>query len=258
MPGKYASPFDGKARVIGLVSTLCVHAGLFYGMTTVGLTPATPPEESPEILIDFTEDAPEPKTGPIEVKSGTEPRARQVSEDINLVQKAEAQEQGLRENRGEESVMGDEGDVEKPEPPRKKEIDRRALFSSSRNRQSDTLQAQVAEDPQNSRLKEGHASGNTSHGRTDGTPTARLEGRTVVGALPAPEYAAINESGTVVVTIKVDAYGRVIDAKPGTSGTTVMNANLWAASRKAALQAKFSNGTSAVQEGTITYVFNLK
>jgi len=258
MPGKYASPFDAKARVIGLVSTLCVHAGLFIGMTAE-ITPAPPPEEELEILLDFSEDAPVPelKPEPIEVAAGREPRARTVSEDVNLVQRAEAPEQGVRENRGEESTMGDEGDVEKPEPPRK-EIDRRALFASAKNRQADTSQAQVAENPRSDRLKEGHASGNTLEGRTDGTPTARLEGRTVVGNLPRPEYAATNKSGAVVVTISVDAYGRVIDAIPGTAGTTVTDANLWAAAKKAALQATFSNGTSAVQKGTITYRFTLK
>ncbi len=257
MSGKYASPFDAKARVIGLVSTLCVHAGIFCGMTAE-ITPAPPPEEDMEILIDFSEEiSPMPEPEPIEVKSGREPRARNVSEEINLVQKAEAPEKGLRENRGEESTMGDEGDVEKPEPPRK-EIDRRALFASAKNRQADTSQAQVAENPRSDRLKEGHASGNTLRGRTDGTPTARLEGRTVVGALPEPEYASKDETGQVVVSITVDAYGNVIDATPGAAGTTVQSANLWAASKKAALKAKFSNGTSAVQKGTITYVFKLK
>ena len=109
------------------------------------------------------------------------------------------------------------------------------------------------------RLKAGHTLGNTDEGNPDGMPTARLEGRTVMGNLPVPSYT-VAKSGTVVVRITVDQYGTVINAIPGVKGTTVQDATLWEAARKAALEAKFniSQSAPAVQEGTISYVFTLK
>ena len=80
-----------------------------------------------------------------------------------------------------------------------------------------------------------------------------------MGNLPLPEYSVQN-AGTVVVRIMVDQYGTVTSAVPGARGTTVQDATLWEAARKAALKAKFNVSASApaVQEGTITYVFTLR
>ena len=70
----------------------------------------------------------------------------------------------------------------------------------------------------------------------------------------------VQESGTVVVNIWVDNYGNVAKAVPGGDGTTVTNQALWTAARKAALETHFnmSADAPAMQEGTITYIFNLK
>ena len=143
-------------------------------------------------------------------------------------------------------------------PPAEKPIDRRALFSSRRSNRTDTAAVQVASEISD-RLTAGHPKGNTEEGSPDGRPTARLEGRTVMGNLPLPEYSVQN-AGTVVVRIMVDQYGTVTSAVPGARGTTVQDATLWEAARKAALKAKFNVSASApaVQEGTITYVFTLR
>ena len=80
-----------------------------------------------------------------------------------------------------------------------------------------------------------------------------------MGNLPIPSYTVQNE-GQVVVRIMVDQYGKVINAIPGAKGTTVQDATLWEAAKKAALEAKFnvSSSAPAVQEGSITYIFKLK
>ena len=154
--------------------------------------------------------------------------------------------------------MGDEGDVPKPEPVREKPINKRALFSVANNNKKDTLAPQTAERVSDA-LAAGHPDGNTRVGDTDGTPTARLQGRNTVGALPFPEYT-VNKAGKVVVKILVDQYGKVIGATPGVSGTTVQDKTLWEAAKEAALKAQFNVSASAdvVQEGTITYIFKLK
>lgn len=92
-----------------------------------------------------------------------------------------------------------------------------------------------------------------------GKPNALVKGRKVEGNIPRPVYN-VQESGTVVVTIWVDNYGNVAKAVPGGDGTTVTDKTLWAAARKAALETHFnmSIDAPAMQEGTITYIFNLK
>ena len=108
-------------------------------------------------------------------------------------------------------------------------------------------------------LKAGHPEGNTNKGAVRGEPSVRLEGRSTMGSLPKPAYT-VNKEGVVVVKIMVDQYGKVTNAIPGQSGTTVSDPTLWAAAKSAALKARFnvSASAAAVQTGTITYIFKLK
>ena len=102
--------------------------------------------------------------------------------------------------------------------------------------------------------------GNVVKGRLDGEPNAHLEGRSTIGGLKKPLYN-VQKEGTVVVRIKVDHTGRVVEAIPGEKGTTVSDKTLWNEARKAAMEAKFTptNDPDKVQQtGTITYIFKLK
>jgi TonB family protein len=87
---------------------------------------------------------------------------------------------------------------------------------------------------------------------------ASLSGRSLDGRLPEPDYR-VQESGKVIVRIKVDRNGNVIEAKAQQVGSTVLNTSLFAAAEKAALRAKFNANPNApvYQNGTITYVFKL-
>ena len=84
----------------------------------------------------------------------------------------------------------------------------------------------------------------------------QLVGRKVNGVLPVPSYDG-TVSGTVVVQIWVDNYGKVQKAVAGVEGTTISDQAIWQAARKAALGAHFnmSADAPALQEGTITYMF---
>lgn len=101
--------------------------------------------------------------------------------------------------------------------------------------------------------------GNILESETVGIANAHLKGRTVIGSLPKPSYG-IQAEGTVVVQIKVDQYGNVTEAIPGAEGTTVTDKELWKAARNAAMKAHFNmkSDATALQTGTITYVFKLK
>ena len=244
-----------KGRVIGIATTIIIHGLLFVVGISAPLKETIEVPENNAILIEFIEE----EVKPIEVESGVEPKAIDASpkNEIKLVQKSEGQELGTQANEGEEVTIGSSGDVEKYEPPKPKPIDKRALFSSANNKK-DTIAPQTAEKISES-LKAGHAQGNTNIGDISNAPSAKLKGRSTVGSLPLPSYN-INKEGRVVVTIRVDQYGKVINAIPGAIGTTVPDKSLWNAAKEAALKAQFnvSSTAAAIQEGTITYIFKLK
>ena len=236
---------------------MLIHIGLVACCFVSGFTYLDPPPpEKEQILIDFEEfEVKKPK----QTWNGSKPRAETPSKEINLVQQSEAQHIGTKTNEAMEATVGQDGDVEVPEPPREKPIDRRALFSAANNKaQKDTLAAQTAREVTDA-LKAGHALGNTKTGETSGKPEAKLAGREVDGTLPRPYYG-VQESGTVVVDIWVDNYGQVQKAVAGAEGTTVTDKDLWQAARKAALGAHFNTSADApaMQKGTITYIFKLK
>lgn len=247
------------SRVSGGILTVTAHIVLAACLFITGFTylDPPPPEKTP-ILIDFSE--PEIQK-PEQVWNGTKPKVAipDPAKPINLVQESEAQMEGSKANEAPEATVDDFGDVETPEPVREKPIDRRALFhAADNNTEKDTLAPQTAREPSED-LKAGHASGNTRTGETSGEPNARLVGRSVNGTLPRPSYG-VQASGKVVVKIWVDQYGSVTKAQAGVEGTTATDKSLWQAAYKAAMGAHFNMDASApaLQEGTITYIFNLR
>ena len=248
---------EKHSRATGVVLSVIAHGAMVGCFFVTGFTYLDPPPpEKEQIVIDFEEfEAVKPKP----VWHGTRPRAEEPSKEINLVQQSQAQHLGTKSNEAPEATVGDQGDVEVPEPPREKDINRRALFSAADNKtQKDTLAAQTAREVSDA-LKAGHALGNTTTGETSGEPKAKLAGRTVNGNLVKPSYS-VQAEGRVVVEIWVDQYGVVQKAVPGAEGTTVTDKDLWNEARKAAMKASFNLSSDAptMQKGTITYIFKLR
>ena len=239
--------------------TVLAHGVLIGCFFMTGFTYLDPPPPEKEmILIEFEEPQIEK---PKQIWNGTRPQAvnPDPTQPINLVQQSEAQNEGTKSNEAPEAQVDEFGDVDIKDPAPKKEIDRRALFRTADNKtKKDTLAAQTAREASDA-LKAEHAQGNTRTGETSGEPNAKLAGRSIDGTLPRPSYN-VQESGKVVVQIWVDNYGQVQKAVPGVEGTTVSDKTLWQAARKAALGAHFNMSAEApaLQEGTITYILNLK
>ncbi len=251
----YNNNSERKATIIGVTVTVALHVivgvlGYFKGINYL-----YPPPPEQELIISF-EEWNEPK---IQQKMGAQPRAIQPQKQIELVKAAKAQEEGVKQNEAPEATVDPVGDVEVPEPPREKEINKKALFHAANNKtEKDTLAPQTAYE-KSDKLESGHASGNTDSGREIGTPSAKLAGRKPVnGYLPKPAYNSQN-SGIVVVNIKVDNYGKVTSATVSTEGTTVTDKSLWQAAINAAKSTQFTQSASAppTQEGTITYIFKI-
>lgn len=246
------------ARAVGLSAAVLINLSFIAVGSTTGMKYLYPPPEEQSLLLDFSDYGAEI---PEQVLTGTQPRSAEArpEEEVQLIQQSQAQNEGTELNEAKEAVTDDFGDVEVKEPPRKKEIDRRALFHAADNKtRKDTLAPQTAAKPGDG-LKAGHASGNTLTGETMGEPNAQLEGRSVLGTLPSPEYN-VQAYGKVVVEILVDRNGTVVEANPGAAGTTVTDKTLWEAARAVALKAQFNLKADApqLQKGTITYIFNLR
>ena len=217
-----------------------------------------PPDESP-ITLDFSE-IEEVKVKPKQEWNGTRPTVENPDPErpTELVKHSEAPVEGTRENLAQASTVDDFGDVERTEPPREEPINKKALFSAAQNvADKDTLAPQTSSQPSD-KLEAGHASGNIKDGNQTGAPNAKLAGRTVIGALPSPAYNVL-ESGKVVVKIKVNRDGTVVEATPGEAGTTLDKKEAYDAAKEAALKTQFNMKSDApeFQYGTITYIFKI-
>ena len=250
---------DKRARLTGLAATVLIHVVALVFCLTAGLKYLDPPPPETSFLIDFEEEILEEET-PVDAKVGRQPQAEETdpTQPVELVQKAESPHVNDRPNRTPAAKENGHGDVEVPAPPKKEEpkLDPRASFPGM-SQQDDKATAPHGATEAREGFKAGEPDGNTKEGRTQGAANAHLQGRSVRGSLPKPSYNAQIE-GTVVVRIKVDQYGNVIEAVPGAEGTTVTDKGLWNAARIAATGAHFNTGTEAVQMGTITYIFKLQ
>ena len=249
---------ERNATITGIAMTAVLHICALVLVSFTGLKYIYPPPQEQAMLIDFTETE-EPV---VQEPMGQEPLAEEIDLErpVELTQRSESPFEGERENLTPETKPDPVGDVEVPTPQPKEEpaLDPRATFPGMAKKDT-TLTAPHNATEGSEGFKAGQAKGNTDNGRTDGKPNAHVQGRNTVGNLPRPVYN-VQESGIVVVDISVDNYGNVVRAVPGGDGTTVLDKTLWAAARKAAMETHFNMNADApaMQQGTITYYFNLK
>ncbi len=99
------------------------------------------------------------------------------------------------------------------------------------------------------------ASGSGTGSGTSESGRWSIAGRSLIGSLPQPKYSS-NAEGTVVVRIRINAAGQVVEASAG-HGSTTSDQSLIGSAIAAAKKATFSAGEGDVI-GSITYVFKLK
>ena len=246
---------ERRAGLTGLALTVVTHAAALMIVSFTGLKYIYPPPQESTFLIDFTEEV-EPV---VQHRNGRQPQAEEIdlSKPVELVQRSKSP-YVAKKNLTPATAPDDHGDVEVPQTPAEPELDPRASFPGM-SKKDTSLTAPHGATEASEGFKAGQPKGNTDKGAVGGTPNAHLKGRSVVGSLPRPTYET-QASGKVVVTIWVDQYGKVQKALAGADGTTVTDKNLWAEARKAALGAHFnmSADAPALQQGSITYIFNLK
>lgn len=253
---------SNKSTLAGIILTALLHGGGLALVCTNGLKYLDPPPPDTSFLLDVQQDLEEEEIIDEDEPKGREPRSEEADKEnpVDMVQKAEAPTEAKKPNTTPATKDNNHGDVPVPTPKREEEpkLDPRATFPGMAKKDTSHTAPHNA-DKASDTFKAGQADGNTKNGKVDGKANAHLEGRTVVGALGKPAYN-VQESGVVVVQIYVDQYGNVTEAHAGVAGTTVSDKTLWNAARNEAMRAKFNMKADApaLQEGTITYRFNLK
>ncbi|MBO4743372.1 MAG: hypothetical protein J5533_07030 [Bacteroidales bacterium] len=251
---------ERNSTLTGIVLTVAVHVCAIFLVSFTGIKYLYPPPAENTFLLDFEQESIEMA----EQKTGLDPKGEDVDTDkkIELVQRSESSHKSTKDNLTPATKPDTHGDVAVNEPKRDEEpkLDPRATFPGMSKKDTTLTAEHGSSEGGSTTYKPGQPKGNVNTGATDGKPNAHLEGREVDKAgLKKPVYTS-QESGKVVVKIWVDQYGKVQKAVPGADGTTVTDRALWTAARNAALETGFTMSASApaLQEGTITYIFNLK
>ncbi len=284
---------NDKAKLIAMVVTILLHLLLILLMLNIYLTrPISDEEEGLEVALgiesltsgaDVADAAPvssaepEPTPAPQPTAPADESyQTQNIEESLDMPdKKPQKTEEQLRKER-------EEREKRVAEEKARQEQERKL---AEEKRKQDSIKARIAQNMKG--LKGGGAGGNgtdaNASGIGDGTGTGSkgnpfgrdgststqgsassgsnlswsLAGRSLKGSLARPVYSA-QEEGKVVVDIKVDKNGNVINTSVG-RGTNITDASVLKAVQEAAKKTKFSprtDGKDGDQFGQITY--NLK
>ncbi len=153
--------------------------------------------------------------------------------------------------------------VTKPKEPVKKdpEVNKDALFKGSKTKSGGQGTSGSKNEDLGSKMgdvKITSNTGDTPSGVGKGGIGFSLSGRRAL-SLPKPQDNS-QEVGKVVIAIKVDKNGKVIEATYTSSGSTTANANLRRKAIEAAKKSKFNTSLNApeIQTGTISYTFSVR
>ena len=274
------------SKIAGAVGTILVHLLLLLAILFLGLRTVLPTEEEgltvnygntdsgdglfepapmSDVAKELEQELPQEASLPDVSASQNEQITQDTEESIEIKKQREEAKRKERERLAEEKRKHDEqARIERERREREEKIKKAAstaqnAFSGTAGKGTDT-----------GATSEGIAGGTGNQGKTDGVADSKnytgggtgassysLNGRSIVGSVPKPQYQQ-NVEGIIVVTIEVDATGKVISARAGAQGTTIGDASLRKAAEQAALKAKFNQiGGTTVQTGTITYRYKL-
>ena len=279
----------------GLAGTIIIHSILLLLLIFIAFTIPDPPENEEGILVNFGTDetglgmiepstpavqqeaAPAPANEP-NVQTEDEPLLTQDDEEAPEVKKVDPEaekrrlekveaDRKLKEQRDAERKIKAAEEAERKrieaEKQRLADISNRTknALANSKNAGTSSTSEGVAGGKGNQGVPTGSVNSNVrgdGSGLGDKGISYALQGRGFQ-KLPAPKYDYQGE-GTVVVEVSVDRQGKVVQANPGTKGSTILDDYLLKVAKDAALEAQFEANQNAplIQKGTITYIFKLK
>lgn len=149
--------------------------------------------------------------------------------------------------------------AEKPAEPVEKprEVNKKALFPGRSNSNA-TSEGVAGGEGNQGNLAGSPAGSHTGTGLGNSGNSYNLNGRSLLGALPKPDYS-VKEEGRVVIEIRVNQQGQVVSTSFRSVGSTTTNSVLVGAAERAARRAKFNVDETAPfpQVGTIVYNFKM-
>ncbi|MCG8700619.1 MAG: TonB family protein [Bacteroidales bacterium] len=258
----------------GLIGTVVIHSILLAIFLFAAFTTPLPLPAEEGIMINFGDikyasgpsepkkvekKKEQPKPQPPKVKKTTPVKQKIATQDFEDAAAVNTAKEKPKPVETKKKVEKKEPVKEEPkEKPRV--VNKKALWSAKKNNTTYTGSEGNATGSGNMGNPTGDENAiNRNEGISEGTGiSASLAGRSPV-ALPKPSFN-VQEEGKVVVEVKVDRDGNVIEANPGAKGSTTWNSALLAAAKRAALRSKFTSKSDAPfhQKGTITYVFKLR
>jgi colicin import membrane protein len=279
----------------GIVGTAIIHLILLVFLILVSFSLPPPPEMEEGILVNFGTDEtglgmiePSPPTvqeetspplpSDAKIKTEEDPLLTQNTEEAPEVKKVdpEAEKKKLEKIEADKMVKAQ---LEAERIKKVQEEIERKRVEAEQQRQSDIINRTRnalanSKNAGTNSTGEGVAGGAGNQGVISGSVDSKvrgdgsglgdkgisydLQGRGFQ-ALPSPKYDYQGE-GRVVVEVSVDRSGKVIQAVPGTKGSTTLDEYLLKVAKDAAMEARFESKTDApaTQKGTITYNFILK
>lgn len=284
---------NDKAKLIAMVVTILLHLLLILLMLNIYLTrPISDEEEGLEVALgieSLTSGADVADAAPVSSAEPEPTPAPQPTAPVDESYQTQNIEESLdmpdkKPQKTEEQLRKEREEREKRVAEEKARQEQERKLAEEKRKQ-DSIKVRIAQNMKG--LKGGGAGGNgtdaNASGIGDGTGTGSkgnpfgrdgststqgaassgsnlswsLAGRSLKGSLARPVYSA-QEEGKVVVDIKVDKNGNVINTSVG-RGTNITDASVLKAVQEAAKKTKFSprtDGKDGDQFGQITY--NLK
>ncbi len=265
-------------RQYGLVTTVILHTLLILLMIFTYITLAKPSPSEGGILINFgdvesafgpeepalnnrlSQAAPPSVSRPAETEDGM---LTQDFEEAPVVKKPDAVKKTIEKKPDVKPAEKKTTTTTTTTTTKAPEVNKRALYTNKSTGGQSTSESGTSEGIYKGSGNMGSPTGSTesdnyTQGLGGGGIGFDLNGRSPVH-LPKPAFE-VQKEGIVVVEIEVDRQGKVITARAGHKGSTLLDNTLYQAARKAALESKFNvkNDAPEKQVGTITYHFKLE
>ena len=255
-------PVQKQNKRKAIIGTFLFHTLLLFCFVFLGLSYTIPPPPEEGITINFGFD----NFGlgnnqPKEIIEKLQPESTSV-EEANTKEHNEITIQN-----SEDAPTIPEKTKQKKDIPTKKielekepdlKLNERSLYTGKKENLSKSEGRNSEKGDQGSQDGDPNTNIHTVSGVGSNGITFNLGGRTI-SELKKPIYKSQSQ-GTVVVTIRVNRYGKVINAIPGAKGSTTTNSYLYRQAKEAALKTTFDPKTNApeIQIGTIIYNFRLQ
>lgn len=251
-----------KHKRKGLYGTLLFHALLLLSFMFMGLTYTIPPPPEEGISINFGfDDFGGGDIQPEELVSKQQESVESV-EEVNTTDIIDTHTQTTEnapaikteEKPKNEIPIEKVKEKEMPQP----KLNTKALYPGKKTNPSKSEGETIGNGDKGSEDGDPNVSSHTGAGSGTNGIAFNLGGRTVT-ELKKPVYES-QAQGTVVVTIRVNRHGKVVNATPGAKGSTTTSGYLYARAKEAALQTTFDAKANApeVQIGIIVYNFRLQ